>query len=109
MEFEPTALQMLQIPDHPLVNASIRELRGSRILVLDHSGDEDRICFNQFLSCFDRVYRPEYPTGMSHMDSGNIHSIWKPGTRAEDFMTKSVWDFLATLPTLSPAEGTIGE
>lgn len=27
-----------QIPDHPLVDASIRELRGSRILVLDQSG-----------------------------------------------------------------------
>ena len=29
--------------------------------------------------------------------------------RPEAFLTKSYWEFLATLPTLSPAEGTIGQ
>ena len=59
-----------------MVDSSIRELRGARILVLDNSG--------------------------------NIHSIWKPGTSSDAFMTKSYWEFLATLPTLAP-EGSIGE
>jgi len=65
----------MQIPDHPNVDVSIRELRGARILVLDNSG--------------------------------NIHSIWKPGFSSDSFMTKSYWEFLATLPTLVP-EGSIG-
>jgi len=35
--------------------------------------------------------------------SGNIHSIWRPN----HFLTKSYWDFLATMPAISPP-GTLG-
>jgi len=60
-----------------MVEHSIRELKGSRILVLDQSG--------------------------------NIHSIYRPGMPSDQFLTKSYWEFLATMPNFIPFnEGTIG-
>eukprot|EP00798_Chlamydomonas_sp_ICE-L_P031938 gene31938-8935_t len=64
-------LQVLEIPDCANLDPTVEELRGFRVLLLDHSD--------------------------------NIHSMW----RKEAFLTKSYWDYMATLAHLSPP-GCIG-
>eukprot|EP00798_Chlamydomonas_sp_ICE-L_P005702 gene5702-17598_t len=62
---------VLEIPDCANLDPTVEELRGFRVLLLDHSD--------------------------------NIHSMW----RKEAFLTKSYWDYMATLAHLSPP-GCIG-